>query len=187
MHVKIENFVICPRTWIAVALHALHCMHCICFAFMLCIACIAYTACFILFNSLVFIYIFQMVHSPEEALEALRPYVSYSLTDADTVAEVVNLLEIVLKTACEDSEVRVCLEYRWNTFQLARINQPCWFTCTGVTRGASNMIIWHGFVWVCYKHAGASFQLFLGRGLNLFFIFQCHRTIEKLEKTALYM
>ena len=28
---------------------------------------------------------------------------------------------------------------------------------------------------------GASFQLFLG-GPNFFFIFQCHRTIEKLEK-----
>ena len=52
-----------------------------------------------------------MVHSPEEALEALHPYVSYSLEDADTVAEVVNLLEIVLKTACEDSEVRDCFEY----------------------------------------------------------------------------
>ena len=34
--------------------------------------------------------------------------------------------------------------------------------------------------------AGASFQLFLG-GAKFFFIFQCHRTIEKLEKTALYM
>ena len=35
--------------------------------------------------------------------------------------------------------------------------------------------------------SGASFQLFLG-GPNFFYIFQCHRTIEKLEKkTALYM
>ena len=34
--------------------------------------------------------------------------------------------------------------------------------------------------------SGASFQLFLG-GPKFFFIFQCHRTIEKLEKTALYM
>ena len=34
--------------------------------------------------------------------------------------------------------------------------------------------------------AGASFQLFLG-GPKFFYIFQCHRTIEKLEKTALYM
>ena len=33
-------------------------------------------------------------------------------------------------------------------------------------------------------HTGASFQLFLG-GATFFFIFQCHRTIEKLEKTAL--
>ena len=35
-------------------------------------------------------------------------------------------------------------------------------------------------------NSGASFQLFLG-GPKFFFIFQCHRTIEKLEKTALYM
>ena len=34
--------------------------------------------------------------------------------------------------------------------------------------------------------AGASFQLFLGRP-KFFFIFQFHWTIEKLEKTALYM
>ena len=32
----------------------------------------------------------------------------------------------------------------------------------------------------------ALFQLFLG-GPKIFFIFHCHRTIEKLEKTALYM
>ena len=31
-----------------------------------------------------------------------------------------------------------------------------------------------------YTELGASFQLFLGA--NIFFIFQCHRTIEKLEK-----
>ena len=31
--------------------------------------------------------------------------------------------------------------------------------------------------------AGASFQLFLG-GQNFFYIFQCHRTIEKLEKNS---
>ena len=36
-----------------------------------------------------------------------------------------------------------------------------------------------------YNHAGASFQLFLWG--QFFFIFQCHRTVEKLEKTALYM
>ena len=35
------------------------------------------------------------------------------------------------------------------------------------------------------RDAGASFQLFLGG--PIFFIFQCHRTIEKLEKTALHM
>ena len=33
---------------------------------------------------------------------------------------------------------------------------------------------------------GASFQLFLG-GAKKIFIFQCHPTIEKLEKTTLYM
>ena len=34
--------------------------------------------------------------------------------------------------------------------------------------------------------SGASFKLFLG-GAKFFFYFQCHRTIEKLEKTTLYM
>ena len=38
---------------------------------------------------------------------------------------------------------------------------------------------------IVYVVSGASFQLFLG-GANFFFIFQCHRTNEKLEKTALY-
>ena len=36
------------------------------------------------------------------------------------------------------------------------------------------------------RDAGASFQLFLGDQI-FFIIFQCHRTIEKLEKTALQM
>ena len=44
-----------------------------------------------------------------------------------------------------------------------------------------------GFDWphsdAAVVHTGASFQLFLG-GPNFFFIFQCHRTIEKLEKNS---
>ena len=33
---------------------------------------------------------------------------------------------------------------------------------------------------------GRHFNFFLG-GAKIFFIFSCHRTIEKLEKTTLYM
>ena len=36
-----------------------------------------------------------------------------------------------------------------------------------------------------YTTTGASFQLFLG-GQIFFFIFQCHRTIEKLEKNSTF-
>ena len=36
------------------------------------------------------------------------------------------------------------------------------------------------------RFQGRHFNFFLG-GPNFIFIFQCHRTIEKLEKTALYM
>ena len=46
--------------------------------------------------------------------------------------------------------------------------------------GFARMIIISGSV------TGASFQLFLG-GAKFFSIIQCHRTIEILEKTALYM
>ena len=51
-----------------------------------------------------------------------------------------------------------------------------------------NCCVFENMWWIIITiYQGASFQLFL-EGDNVFFkIFQCHRTIEKLKKTALYM
>ena len=46
----------------------------------------------------------------------------------------------------------------------------------------ANSIIYVSFMMHC-ESSGASFQLLLG-GPNFLFIFQCHRTNEKLEKNS---
>ena len=46
-----------------------------------------------------------------------------------------------------------------------------------------NVQIKHGLV----SSQGRHFNFFLGGGAKFFFIFQCHRTIEKLENSTLYV